>query len=331
MKPMPPGEAPPTREFTIEGDLAGARLDRALAGLVPEGLRGRRRRIGDGGVLLNGAPCRDPARRVKPGDMLALARRDASANSAEARLLGRSGDYAFLFKGAGLPSAALAGKDGDSLEARLPDLCAPALKAGEKPALLQRLDCGTSGIVCAALDGEAARAFRAAEAAGLCEKRYLALLAGALAAPVTARQRLDTAHRRTTRVLDTEAGALRHTDFVPLHVWEGEACARLCARLDAGSGPGALTLAACRIRLGARHQIRAHAAALGHPLLGDTQYGCPAQAAAASASAPPFFLHHGFLAWPRGRCAAAPPWPWLAEYLPPQARPRLRAWLEMAN
>lgn len=331
MKPGPAGESGPPREFVIEGDLAGTRLDRALAGLVAEGLRGRCRRIGEGGVLLNGAPCRDPARRVKPGDVLALARRDASANSVEARLLGRSGDCAFLFKGAGLPSAALAGKDGDSLEARLPVLCAPALKAGERPALLQRLDCGTSGIVCAALNEEAARAFRAAEAAGLCEKRYLALLTGALAGPVTTRQRLDTANRRTTRVLDTVAGRLRHTEFLPLHVWEGGDCGRLCARLDAGSGPGALTLAGCRIRLGARHQIRAHAAALGQPLLGDTQYGCPAQAAASPASAPRFFLHHGLLAWPGGRCAAAPPWPWLDEHLPPEARQRVRAWLEMAD
>lgn len=331
MKPGPAGEPAAPREFVIAGELAGARLDRALAALVPDGLRGRRRRIGEGGVLLNGAPCHDPARRVKPGDMLALADRDAPANSAEARLLGRSGDYVFLFKGAGLHSAALAGKDGDSLEARLPVLCAPALKAGEKPQLLQRLDCATSGIVCAALNGEAASAFRAAEAAGLCEKRYLALLTGALAAPVTARRRLDTAHRRATRVLDSEAEPLRHTDFVPLHVWEDDACARLCARLPAGSGPGALTLAACRIRLGARHQIRAHAAALGHPLLGDTQYGCPAQAAAASAAAPRFFLHHGLLAWPGGRCAVAPPWLWLDEHLPAEARPRVRAWLEMAD
>lgn len=330
MKPGAPGEAAP-REFAIEGDLAGARLDRALAGLVPEGLRGRRRRIGEGGVMLNGAPCREPARRVKPGDVLALARRDAPENSAEARLLGRGGDSIFLFKGAGLPSAALAGKDGDSLEARLPGLCAPVLQPGESPQLLQRLDCGTSGIVCAALDEKAARAFREAEAAGLCEKRYLALLTGALAAPVTARQRLDVRNRRTTRVLDAEAGPLRHTEFLPLHVWEGEACGSLCARLDAAGSPGPLTLGACRIRLGARHQIRAHAAALGHPLLGDTQYGCPAQAAAASAAAPRFFLHHGLLAWPGGRSAVAPPWPWLAEYLPPEARRRVRAWLEMAD
>lgn len=331
MNPGPCGEDGAPREFTIGEELAGARLDRALAGLVPDGLRGRRRRIGEGGVLLNGVPCRDASRRVKPGDMLALADRKTPPNPARARLLGRSGDYCFLFKGAGLPSAALAGKDGDSLEARLPGLCAPVLQADEQPRLLQRLDCATSGIVCAALSEDAARAFRAAEAAGHCEKRYLALLTGRLDAPLTARRRLETAHRRTTRVLDAAAEPFRETEFLPLHVWEGEACGRLRTRLDAGNGPGALTLGACRIRLGARHQIRAHAAALGHPLLGDTQYGSPAGAEKSAPAAPRFFLHHGLLAWPEGRCTQAPPWDWLDEFLPAEARRRVRAWLEMAD
>ena len=331
MKPGTCGEAVPPREFAVGAELAGARLDRALAGLVPEGLRGRRRRIGEGGVLLNGAPCRDAARRVRQGDVLALADRPPSPNPAGARLLGRSGDYCFLFKGAGLPSAGLAGKDGDSLEARLPGLCAPVLQPGEQPRLLQRLDGATSGIVCAALTEGAARAFRAAEAAGHCEKRYLALLTGRLDAPITCRRRLDTAHRRTTRVLDAVAEPFRETEFLPLHIWEGEANCRLRTVLDAEGEPAALSLAACRIRLGARHQIRAHAAAIGHPLLGDTQYGPPAGTGKPAPAAPRFFLHHGLLAWPGGRCSAAPPWDWLDAFLPAEARRRVRAWLDMAD
>lgn len=327
MNPGPGGDVAGPRELAVGGDLAGARLDRALGALMRGGLRGRRRRIAEGGVILNGAICRDAARRVKTGDMLALGATDAAAPSGEARLLGREGDFCFLFKGAGLHCAALAGKDGDSLEARLPGLCAPVLRPGEKPELLQRLDWGTSGVVCAALNADAARAFRGAEAAGNCEKRYLALLTGALDAPVTARQRLDTANRRTTRALDAEAEALRHTEFLPFHVWRGEAARRLCALSGMAGASGALTLAGCRIRLGARHQIRAHAAALGHPLLGDMQYGAPGE----PPGAPRFFLHHGLLAWPGGRCRAAPPWPGLDENLPPEARPRVRAWLGSAD
>ncbi|MDE7241733.1 pseudouridine synthase [Desulfovibrio sp.] len=328
VNPGSEGKTAAPRELVIGGDLAGARLDRALAALVPDGLRGRRRRIEAGGAQLNGAACRHPARRMKPGDLLSLAREDAPENPAVARLLGRSGDFCFLFKGPGLHCAALAGKGGDSLEGRLSRLCAPVLAPGEEPELLQRLDQDTSGIVCATLNNEAARAFRAAEAAGRCEKRYLALLTGALAAPVTAHWRLDTANRRDARLLDAEAEPLRRTEFLPLHAWEGEACARLFALLDAGSAPGALTLAACRIRMGARHQIRAHAAALGHPLLGDARY-----AAAGKAPHTPehFFLHHGLLAWPGHRCSVAAPWRWLEASLPPGALRRVRAWLETAD
>lgn len=341
------GQAPDARgapELRVCDGLAGSRLDHALAGLVAEGLRGRRRRIAGGRVLLNGSPCLEPARRVRPGDVLALAGpadEAAPLPQTAARLLTRRGDACVVFKAAGLPSAALAGKGGDSLEARLAALSAPVLRPGERPLLLQRLDTGTSGLVCAALTREAARAFRAAEAAGECEKRYLAVLEGALDGPVTARRGLDTRQRRKSRVLAADAGPLRWTEFLPLHVWRGEACARLwaqltnegepgesCPRPAGQEGPQALTLAGCRIRRGARHQIRAHAALLGHPLLGDTRYG-------AHAPAPPvpggddsrFFLHHGFLAWPGGTCSVAPPWPWLEALLPPGALLRVRDWL----
>lgn len=315
----------------IAGEHAGARLDHALTRLVGEGLRGRRRRIARAGVLVNGIPCRDPARRLRPGDLIALAPPDAEPPAPDAatraRLLARVGDFCVLFKAAGLHSAALAGNDGDSLEARLPALCGPALLPGETPLLLQRLDHGTSGLVCAALTPEAARSFRAAEAEGRCEKRYLALLTGALPGPLTARGRLDTNRRRTSRLLAQDGDMPRWTEFFPLHVWQAEDAARLrallCGAPDGAERPGALTLAACRIRRGARHQIRAHAASLEHPLLGDRRY----TPKAAEEPTEGFWLHHGFLAWPDGRCAAPPPWPWLEEHLPVAAAARVREWL----
>ncbi len=333
MSPAPAEEeAAQGPALTVGAESAGMRLDKALAALVPEGLRGRRRRIEEGGVLLNGAPCLEPARRLRGGDALALVPAEPPSETPQdlARLLGRQGEYCFLYKAAGLHSAALPGKAGDSLEARLPALCAPVLAPGEQPELLQRLDQGTSGLVCAALTPEAARAFRAAEAAGQCEKRYLALLTGALAGPVTARQRLDTNDRRTTRVLNEDAEPLRRTDFLPLHVFAGEACGRLSSLLapDAAVAPPALTLAACRIRRGARHQIRAHAASLGHPLFGDGRYAPPG---APASTAGHFFLHHGLLALPGERCSVAPPWAWLEDNLPPEARRRVRDWLETAD
>lgn len=234
------------------------------------------------------------------------------------RMLGRQGGYCFFSKPALMHSAALAGVAGVSVEALMPALVAEWAKEQSggstdfDPArlvLLQRLDFGTSGLLCAALSTRAADGFRAAEAAGQCEKRYVALLSGALCGPVVARQQLDVSARRKSRLRPGLADPTRWTEFWPLHVWKaGDASLEALRALfwpvqhagaeaengacTATSGTGAplaarglpvpaeqaipasgLTLAACRIRRGARHQIRAHAAGLGHALWGDSLYG----------------------------------------------------------
>ena len=328
------------RELRVDAALAGQRLDQALAALTPElGLRGRRRLIARGAVLVNGR-VGDAGCRLRPGDVLALRGTEdgtgATPCSADMpRLLSRQGDYCFLYKPAGLHSAALAGDNGLSLEALLPVLLSEESE-GRAPRLMQRLDYGTSGIVCAALGAKAAQAFRVAERAGRCEKRYLALLRGTLAGPSTVRLALDTADRRQSRVLADTDDTLRWTEFLPLHVWGGAAATGPLAGLvrdtahgestssasGAGEGedPGSLTLAACRIRCGARHQIRAHAAALGHPLWGDGLYGRSDQPGPAGTG---FFLHHGALLLPGAACVQSPPWP-----LPEAQAGAVRTWLE---
>jgi 23S rRNA pseudouridine1911/1915/1917 synthase len=77
-------------------------------------------------------------------------------------------------------------------------------------------------------------------------------------------------------------------------------------------------------RTGRTHQIRAHFAATGHPLVGDTLYGAPRQARAGRMLLPPLgrvFLHAARLgfAHPRGGEAV--------EVRAPLA-PELRAYLE---
>jgi 23S rRNA pseudouridine1911/1915/1917 synthase len=341
--------------------LVGLRCDQALAALLPGmGLRGRRRCLERGGALLNGRPA-SPARRLVPGDVLGLTPRPEPAlpgpEAEGARLVSRQGDYCFFFKPAGLHTAALAGDAAPSLESLLPRLTAaladptaaaapeglPRVHWHAEPVgfcqLLQRLDCGTSGLVCAALRPEAAQAFRQAEAHGRCDKRYVALLEGHLAAPAATQAALDTADRRRSRVLPGCQDQVRGTEFFPLRYWPPDrvfaltaaffapgvlAAAGLAASAPAATGkaqalaappaaPRGLTLAACRIHCGARHQIRAHAAFLGHPLWGDSLYGGTGEGV--------FWLHHGGLILPAAACALPPPWP-----LPPQAAAAVEAW-----
>ena len=101
----------------------------------------------------------------------------------------------------------------------------------------------------------------------------------------------------------------RHTEVHPLAVLNA---ADLCRRLHlkehgwTGRLPSAVTLAGCTILKGARHQIRAHCSALGHPLLGDRRYG--AQLHPDEKDDEAFFLHHGRLIMPALDALALPVW-----------------------
>ena len=297
----------------------------------------------------------------------------AQAAALGLRLLDRQGEYCFFSKPANMHSAALAGSTQASVEALAPALaaawggpspcrtsgqpCSPVMSGGqlEQDAaqgqtqgqtqgqdlmLLQRLDFGTSGLLCAALTPAAAAAFRAAEAKGHCEKRYVALLKGVLTGPMTARQSLGVSGRRKSRLRDAQADKTRWTDFWPLHVWHPDTMDAEELRLLFGAAPDpahplslppqGLTLAACRIRRGARHQIRVHAAGLGHALWGDALYAdgegaLPQDTGGAEPSTglPGFFLHHGGLRLPGAACVDYPPWP-----LPEALNRLVRAWFE---
>lgn len=291
-------------------ETAGLRLDRALAAILPHmGLRGRRRAIDDGRVLVNGQPG-SAAQHVRRGDRVVVRPvrdRNDVCGTDTARVLARQGAYWFLYKPPGQHSVTLAGGTARGLDAFLSEYLGKNFdlpgqgRASILPVLLQRLDRGTSGIVCAAGTEAAAQAFRQAERAGRCEKRYLALVEGHLATPTVVRHALQTAHRRRSRVLPSLAESLRWTELWPLHFWTPAALKRLWPHLNVPSGA---TLAACRIRCGARHQIRAHAAFLGHPLVGDADYGasCPLD------GSPPLYLHHGGLSFPGASCAILPAW-----------------------
>jgi 23S rRNA pseudouridine1911/1915/1917 synthase len=307
--------------FVVSPALAGQRLDAALAGFLPQmGLRGSRRAIAAELVLRNGRP-EKAACRLRSGDRLEVLDRVSSAVP-QPRFLSRRGEYVFVYKPAGLHCASLAGGADPGLEELLPEIL-PAECGGAR--LLHRLDYETSGIVCAALSDRAAAVFRSAEREGLCEKRYLAVLSGGLSQKATVRLGLDTANRRKSRVRVPEADATRWTEFWPLRHFDAAPAGCLSAfpKILPDAAARSFTLAACRIRRGARHQIRAHAAALGHPLWGDALYGIPEDSRETPPRRPVFFLHHGMISFPAGQCSLPPPWPLPKEFAGPA-----RQWLE---
>lgn len=300
------------KTFLAMEEQKGMRFDAALASLAPNvGLRVRRRYIVNGLATLNGKKAR-PGERVDIGDCLEL--REAKIPEApQARILRIQYPWCFLFKPSGLHTAAIEGSATACLESMLPELLLKN-NCRHSAAMMQRLDFATSGIVTAALSGEAEINFRKMEKLGLCHKYYLAILSGIMEKKVVADFALDTANRKKNRVLHSRG--IRETYFMPLAFWKE--CGELSPLFDQVSMPGNATLALCEIRSGQRHQIRCHAAALGFPLVGDGLYG--------SGVPDKFILEHFFLDMPGCRILCSGPQSLLAR-LPETGKKAVRNWL----
>lgn len=262
----------------IDAAAAGLRLDKYLASKFGQlGLRGWRRAIESGKALINGRKA-SPGLRLQGSEELQIRIAGKQPSAQMATFLGRQGDYIFLYKPAGLHSVAIAGRSNDSMENQLENILA-GHDLPEQVTMLQRLDFGTAGIICAASSEEAAKNYRRFERQGSCKKSYLALLAGVLDKPAIAKYGLAVNGGKKVRIKDTEAADPRlWTSFEPL--WSG-----LVPGID-----HKVTIAKCDLCAGQRHQVRAHAASLALPLLGDELYG--------TGGVPAFWLAHYRIEFP---------------------------------
>ena len=161
-------------------------------------------------------------------------------------------------KPAGLPTVPTA----DPRRASLVDLVARSLATGDGPAALgvhQRLDADTSGVVVFSRTSDAARAVDRCFVERRVTKVYLALVStGRLPGDGQLRSRLDTSGRgKRGRVSPAPEGREAETHVAVVERFEGA------------------MLVEARPLTGRKHQVRAHLAAAGCPLLGDTRYGGP--------------------------------------------------------
>jgi len=127
----------------------------------------------------------------------------------------------------------------------------------ERPGIVHRLDKGTSGLLVVARTDEAHAALQAQVQRREVERVYLALAGGRIASRTgTIDAPIGRASRQRHRMAVSGAASREaRTHFTVLELLAAE------------------TYLEARLETGRTHQIRAHFAAIGHPLAGDPTYG----------------------------------------------------------
>lgn len=274
----PPDEATETLTLDIPFDLAGLRLDQALARLYPEHSRSRLQAwLKEGRIRVDGASP-DPKHKVRGGERLEL---DAAplpedlsgvAEDIPLSIVFEDDTILVLDKPAGLVVHPGSGNwSGTLLNALLHH--APALAAVPRAGIVHRLDKDTSGLMVVAKTLEAQTDLIRQLQARTVKRHYYALVHGELAGEGEVDAPIDRHPVQRTRMAVVGGGRPALTRYI------------VRERL------GVATLVECRLQTGRTHQIRVHMAHIGHPLVGDPVYGVRRSGEALLAAFPRQALH----------------------------------------
>jgi 23S rRNA pseudouridine1911/1915/1917 synthase len=249
----------PPRKLTIPLEMAGLRLDQALARLLPDESRSRLARlIEEGHVRVNGAPAA-VRRKVLSGESVEvwLAPRPVDtafrAEAIDLAILHEDDDVLVVDKPAGLVVHPGSGNwEGTMLNALLHHV--PAVRTLPRAGIVHRLDKETSGLLVVAKNEPAQAALVRQLQARTVKRTYLAVARGRIARDGTVDAPIGRHPVQRTRMAVVATGKPAVTHY------------RVRERFAAH------TLIECDLETGRTHQIRVHLASIGHPLEGDPAY-----------------------------------------------------------
>jgi len=246
-------------EARVDGDLAGARLDQALARLFPDYSRSRLQTwTREGRVTVNGAQYR-PRDKVALGDQLCV----RAVSEQQVACVPQQIPFDIVFedehilvvnKPAGLVVHPAAGNPDGTLQNGLL-FHDPALVELPRAGIVHRLDKDTTGLMVIARSQGAYKRLVDAIAARDVGREYRALVIGNMPAGGTIDIPIGRHPTQRTRMAANPMGKPSVTHFRVLEHFRGH------------------TLLKVILETGRTHQIRVHMAHLRHPVFGDPVYG----------------------------------------------------------
>jgi 23S rRNA pseudouridine1911/1915/1917 synthase len=259
------------RTALADEDHAGWRLDRFLAAALPDFSRSRLKQLLDEGAIFLGArTIKDANHRVKPGESYVVTIPPTvpavpQGQDIPLEVVYEDKDLIVINKPAGLVVHPAAGNPDGTLVNALIGHCGPGvLRIGgeERPGIVHRLDKDTSGLLVAAKTERAMASLAKQFANHTIERAYNAVVWGA--------------PRDTTGLIESQIGRspFDRKRMTVLRTGGKRAATRykVIEKFGPGDRPFA-SLIECRLETGRTHQIRVHLTHLGHPLIGDPQYG----------------------------------------------------------
>ncbi len=253
---------------SVPEELAGERVDRAVALLTGWSRADVQDLLADDAVLVEGQPVAK-SRRLEAGEVIELLREpvpDAPPGPEPVPIVVRHADddVIIVAKPAGLVVHPGAGNEHGTLVSGLLEQFPELVDVGDRfrPGIVHRLDRETSGLLVVARSARAYDSLVAQLGNHTVDRCYDALVWGV---PAARRGIVDApigrSQSRRTRMAVRPEGRPARTAYDVRRTWSRSPHA----------GP-VVALIECRLETGRTHQIRVHLAAIEHPLVGDGAY-----------------------------------------------------------